>query len=71
MKSYIEWKTEIENNLQTHKSFFQVNLKMTIETANKLKSYFSENGYDVETRMCNTCSGILVKSYDIMITKKK
>lgn len=63
-KTYGEWRDEIEQYLTTHKSFFQINQKMSNETVHKLETYFVEKGFLVEVRHCSQCSG-----WDILIQR--
>jgi predicted DNA-binding protein (UPF0278 family) len=64
MKSFTEWREEIDQYLTTHKSFFQINQKMPTSVANQLEKYFTEKGCWVEIKKCHSCGG-----FDVSITK--
>jgi hypothetical protein len=63
-KDFTQWRDEIESYLQTHKSFFQINQRISNNIIKQLEQYFSNN-YSTEFRKCSSCGG-----WDIIITRK-
>lgn len=70
MKTYEQWKSEIEIQIESQKSkhnkvrIYHIAAKMTNETASALKQYFSGE-YEVEIIKCHSC----LNKWDIMITQ--